>query len=189
MADETEDNKAEAEAPAGKGKLPVMTIAVIAVVMLVEAAVLGALFMAFSSGPDPAQADEKVDDEMAAAEELVELMLIADKFQNSRQGAQSFLYDTSIYVLIKRKYRGTPEEIEAGGGFEAKIDENLGRVRSEIVKIFAEAEPAHLNEPGHESIRGQILERCQERFGDDPEGEPYVQDVVISDWKRFSTDL
>mgnify|MGYP000141462360 CR=1 FL=1 len=184
------DDQAEATPEeGGKKKLPIMTIAVIAVVMVVEAAVMGGLFMVFGGEPQTAQADELVEDELAAEEELVEVMLIADKFQNSRQGAQAYLYDTTIYVLVKRKNHGTPEEIEAGEGFDAKIAENLARIRSEVVGIFARAEPAHLNEPEHQTLRRQILERCQERFGEDAEGEPYVQDVVISDWKRFSTDI
>lgn len=185
MADEA---STENDAPAKKKKLP-MTVIVIAAVMLVEGVVLGGLFMTFGSKPDVAEAQELEDDALAAEEELVEVMLIADKFQNSRQGAQAFLYDTSMYVLIKRKNRGTPEEIEAGGGFEARIAENLGRVRGEVVEIFARAEPAHLNEPGHETIRRLILEKCQARFGEDADGEYIVQDVVISDWKRYSADM
>lgn len=186
MADE---EKPDTDAPEGKKKKLPMTVIVIAAVMLVEAVVLGGLFMAFGSKPDVAQAESLEDDELAAEEELVEIMLIADKFQNSRQGAQSFLYDTSIYVLIKRKHMGTPEEIEAGEGFAATIALNVARVRSEVVGIFARAEPAHLMEPEHQTIRRQILEACQKRFGDDADGEPYVQDIVISDWKRFSTDM
>lgn len=186
MADEQTETTPE---EGGKKKLPIMTIAVIAVVMVVEAAVLGGLFMVVGGGPETAQAEENAEDPLAEEEELVEVLLIADKFQNSRQGSQAYLYDTTIYVLVKRKNHGTPEEIEAGEGFDAMIEENLARIRSEVVGIFARAEPAHLNEPEHQTLRRQILERCQQRFGDDPDGEPYVQDVVISDWKRFSTDI
>ncbi|XAL99040.1 hypothetical protein OT109_15820 [Phycisphaeraceae bacterium D3-23] len=186
MADE-ETPEVPEDGPAKK-KLPMMTIIVILVVMLVEGAVLGGVFMVMSSSPGAAQADEPVDDTLAAEEEEVEVMLIADKFQNSRQGAQAFLYDTTIYVLVKRKNLGTEEEIEEGGGFEATVAGHLGRVRGEMVSIFARAEPAHLNEPEHQTLRRQILEAMRKRFGNDPDGEPYVLDVVISDWKRYDSD-
>lgn len=186
MADETPPADAE-DSP--KKKLPIMTIAVIAGVMVVEAAVLGGLWMAFGNSPGAVQAEDQVDDELAVEEEEVEIQLIAGKFQNSRQGAQSFLYDTTIYVLIKRKNLGTPEEIENEEGFEARVADHLGRIRAEMVEIFARAEPAHLNEPGHQTLRRQILEVTRKRFGEDPDGEPYIIDVVISDWKRYNSDI
>lgn len=187
MADEQATDGVEEAAP--KKKLPLMTIIVIVAVMVIEGAVLGGLWMVFGGSPGAAQADEQVDDEQAAEEELVEVLLIADKFQNSRQGSQSFLYDTTIYVLIKRKNLGTDEQIENEEGFEARVADHVGRIRGEMVSIFARAEPAHLNEPERQTLRRQILEVVRKRFGEDPDGEPYIIDVVISDWKRYNSDI
>ena len=178
MADEETPETPESEDGAsGKKKLPMMTIIVIVVVMLLEGVVLGGLFMAFGSSPGAVQAEEPVDDELAAQEELVEIELISGKFQNSRQGAQSFLYDTSIIILIKRKNLGTEEEIELEEGFESRVASHVGRARAHVVEIFASAEPAHLNEPGRETLKRQLLEMAFELFGNDPDGEPYVVSV------------
>ncbi|MFI4862142.1 MAG: hypothetical protein ACIAXF_15865 [Phycisphaerales bacterium JB063] len=187
MADDPTPEANDA-APAKK-KLPLKTLIVILVVMIVEGALFGGLYMVFGNSPGKAQAQEAVDDTLAAEEEEVEIMLIADKFQNRRQGSQSFLYDTTIFVLVKRKNLGTDEQIEAGEGFEATVEGNLGRVRAELVSIFARAEPSHLNEPELNTLRRQILDAMRKRFGNDPDGEPYILDVVISDWKRYDSDM
>lgn len=186
MADDTTIDAAPEEA--AKKSLPIKTIIVIAVVMLIEGVVLGGLFMAFGSSPGTAQAEEAVDDETIAEEEAVEIELIAGKFQNRRQGAQSFLYDTTIYILVKRKNLGTEEEIEKGGGFEAMVESHVGRIRGKVVSIIATAAPAHLNETEHETLKRQLLTMVNEMFGEDPDGDPYVLDVVIGDWKEFPSD-
>jgi len=173
------DETSEAQEPqAGKKKMPLMTIIVVAVIMIAEAAVFGGVW--FMAKPESAQAQEQAEDPDAALEELVEVALIGDKFQNTRQGAQSYLYDATIYVVVKRKNEGF---------VQAQIESNTARISADIRNIFERAEPAHLNEPEKLTIKRQITERCQARFGEDAEGDPYVVDVVISNWKRFSADF
>jgi flagellar basal body-associated protein FliL len=176
MADKEQDGAAEA----GKKKLPMKMLIVVAAVMLVEGAVLGGLWMMFGGSPEAVQAEPIEDDALAEQEEFVEVLLIGDKFQNTRQGAQAYLYDASVYVLVRRKNVAH---------VEAEIESQMARIRQDVTQIFAKAEPAHLNEPERQTLKRQILASCEERFGKEPGGEPYVEDVVISDWKRFSTDL
>jgi len=164
----------------GKSKLPMKLVIIVGVVMLVEGAVLGGLWMVFGHQPQAAEAQELEKDTLAEQEELVEVLLIGDKFQNTRQGSQAYLYDATIYVLVKRKNQAQ---------VEAVIESNMQRVRQDITQIFAKAEPAHLNEPERQTLKRHILAACKAHFGEDPEHEPYVSDVIISDWKRFSTDL
>lgn len=195
-----EENKTE-EAPAKK-KLPMKMIIILAVVMVVEGAIFGAGYFIFGDKPPAVQAEGLKANDKAAEFEPVEVLLIGDKFQNTRQGAQAYLYDATIYVVVQRRHQ---EHIEA------QIEANMARISEEITEVFSRAEPAQLNEPDRLTLKRQILKRCQDRFGrvyedfprvGDNKGEDakkkdygqnaedyYVRDVVISNWKRFSTDL
>lgn len=173
-----EEAKKEDEA-GGKSKLPMKLIIIVGAVMLVEGAVLGGLWMMFGQ-PQQAEAQELQEDTLSEQEELVEVLLIGDKFQNTRLGSQSFLYDTTIYVLVKRKNQAYVEE---------RIESNINRLKEDITQIFARAEPAHLNEPELQTLKRHILAACEVHFKEDAEHDPYIEKVIISDWKRFSTDL
>lgn len=172
-----EDNNTD-QAPAKK-KLPMKVIIIIAVVMVVEGAIFGAGYFIFGDDPPTAQAEGLAMDDKAAEFELVEVLLIGDKFQNTRQGAQAYLYDATIYVVVQQRHRGY---------IETQIEEQMARISQEVTEVFARAEPAQLNEPDRLTLKRQILDKCESRFGDDADSEPYVRDVVISNWKRFSTD-
>lgn len=174
-----EENNTTEQAPAKK-KLPMKMIIILAVVMVVEGAIFGAGYFIFGDDPPSVQAEGLNTDDKAAEFELVEVLLIGDKFQNTRQGAQAYLYDATIYVVVQERHRGI---------VETEIEDQMARISQEITEVFSRAEPAQLNEPDRLTLKRQILDRCKKRFGDDADGEPYVRDVVISNWKRFSTDL
>jgi flagellar basal body-associated protein FliL len=176
MAEETTNTE---QAPVKK-KLPMKMIIILAVVMVVEGAIFGAGYFIFGDKPPTVQAEGLEEDDKAAEFELVEVLLIGDKFQNTRQGAQAYLYDATIYVVVQERHRGL---------IELEIEEQMARISQEVTEVFARAEPAQLNEPDRLTLKRQILDRCKKRFGDDADSEPYVRDVVISNWKRFSTDL
>jgi len=176
MAEEENNN---AEAPAKKKKLPMKMLVILAVVMVVEGAIFGAGYFIFGDKPPAVQAEGLEEDDKASEFELVEVLLIGDKFQNTRQGAQAYLYDATIYVVVQQRHRSY---------IETEIEEQMARISQEVTEVFARAEPAQLNEPDRLTLKRQILDKCKERFGEE-DGEPYVRDVVISNWKRFSTDL
>jgi len=176
MADE--ENNAAGETP--RKKLPVKLLIIIGIVMVVEGAVIGGGIMLFGPDPPKVQAQGLTEDSKAAELELVEVLLIGDKFQNTRHGSQAYLYDATIYIVVQRRHEGYIKD---------EIESNMARISQEITEVFARAEPAQLNEPDRLTLKRQILDKCEKRFGDDAEGEPYVRDVVISNWKRFSADL
>lgn len=172
-----EENTTEQAPP--KNKLPMKMIIILAVVMVVEGIIFGAGYFIFGDKPPTAEAEGLTVDAKAAEFELVEILLIGDKFQNTRQGAQAYLYDATLYVVIQERHRSHIEE---------QIEKQMARISAEMTEVFARAEPAQLNEPDRLTLKRQILDKCQKRFGDDADAEPYVRDVVISNWKRFSTD-
>lgn len=174
-----EDTDKSGQEPAKK-RLPMKMIIVIAIVMVVEGAVIGGGIMLFGPEPPSVTAKGLENDPKAQSMEEVEVLLIGDKFQNTRNGAQAYLYDATIYVVVQRRHRGLIEE---------EIEANMARISQEVTEVFARAEPAQLNEPDRLTLKRQVLEKCERRFGEDAEGEPYVKGVVISNWKRFSADL
>jgi flagellar basal body-associated protein FliL len=174
------DEETPTEAPPAKKRLPKKMLIVIAIVMVVEGVVIGGGAMLFAEKKPAVAAEGMKEDEQAQKLELVEVLLIGDKFQNTRQGAQAYLYDATIYVVVQRKDQAY---------IEGEIEANMARISEEVTEIFARAEPAQLREPEKLTLKRQIKARCEKRFGDDAEGEPYVRDIVISNWKRFSTDL
>lgn len=176
MADE-ENNTGDTPA---KKKLPLRMLVIVGIVMVVEGAIFGAGFILFGEKPPAVSAQGLSPDDKAVEFEHVEVLLIGDKFQNTRSGAQAYLYDATIYVVVQNRHRTH---------IEGEIESNMARISQEVTEVFARAEPAQLNEPDRLTLKRQILERCEQRFGDDADGEPYVRDVVISNWKRFSADL
>ncbi len=175
MAEQVKD---EAAPEQEKRKLPLKTIIILAAVLLVEAAVISAVFL-LSGGPAEVRADGNVDERAAVLEQPVEVLVIADKFQNTRTG-RAYLYDTEIYIEIRRKHQGDVEQ---------RIDTMRQGIKEDIAKVFRKAEPAHLLETELSTIRRQIRAALDERLGRDEQGEPYVERVVIPKCHQFRADM
>lgn len=168
-----------ADAPAKK-RLPMKMIIVVAVVMIVEGALFGAGIMLFGDSPPAVEASTLEDDQKAKEQDLVEVLLVGGKFQNTRQGAQAYMYQTSIYVLVKQKDQAYVEE---------QIKAEINRITDEIIEVFARAEPAELSAPERLELKRKIMAKCNERFKVDADGKPYIHGVVMSGWMRISSDL
>jgi len=175
MAEENTQND-----DAAKKKLPKKMLIVMGIVMVVEGALFGGGYLLFGPEPPSVSAQGLTPDSQAADQELVEVMLIGDNFQNTRQGAQSYLYDATIYVVVQQRNKGHIEE---------QIELNMARISQDVAEVFARAEPTVLSEPNRLTLKRQILAICQERFGENADHEPYVHDVVISNWVRHNTDF
>lgn len=146
-----EDNNS-AKAPAKK-KLPMKMIIVLAVVMVVEGAIIGGGILLFGDDPPSVQAEGLQKDNKAAEFELVEVLLIGDKFQNTRQGSQAYLYDATIYVVVRQMHRDY---------VETEIEKNMARISGKVSEIFARAEPSELNAADRLSLKRKILAMCHE---------------------------
>lgn len=176
MADE--DNKPEgAEEGGGKKGLPLVPIILVAAVMLIEAVVIAAVFM-MSGGPSEVKAEGNLEDELVQLEQPVTVLVVADKFQNTKSG-QNFLYDTEIYATVKA---GQKEDAEA------LIEARRAEVLSEVMVIFRRAEPAHLHEPALSTLTRQVREVLQRKFGTNEEGEDILLDVIIGKCTEFASD-
>jgi flagellar basal body-associated protein FliL len=173
MAEQTSN---DAAAPAKR--FPLKTLVVLLVVLLIEGLAISAAFI-FSQGPDLAKADAAAIDEAARAEQPVELLVVADRFQNTRTG-RAYLYDTEIYVVIKSKYQQK---------IESDIEHMQAAISTDIATVFRRAEPAHLLEHELSTLNRQIRAALDKRMGYDEEGQPYIQEVLIRKCHQFRADM
>jgi flagellar basal body-associated protein FliL len=168
---------AEAGEPPKK-KLPLIPAIAVLAVLVVEAAVIVALFM-FSGGPSEVKAEPGVADMVAAGEVPAEVLVLAGKFQNTKSG-RSYMYDTEIYVKVKQK---NFEQVEL-------LKEQMqASITKDIATIYRRAEPSHLREQELATLTRQVTAALESRFGNDPEtDEPYVQEVLITKCMEFASD-
>lgn len=174
MAEEAANPEAE-----GKKKgLPLIPIILVTAIMLVEAVIIAAVFM-MAGGPSEVRAEGNLEDTQAALEQPVTVLVVADKFQNTKSG-QNFLYDTEVYATVKSGQKEIAEQ---------QIEALRAKVLGEIMVIFRRAEPAHLHEPELSTLTRQVREVLQRKFGNAPGGdEPLLQDVIIGKCTEFAAD-
>lgn len=180
MAEEKPQEAAGASEEAAqpeKKKLPIKTAAILTVALVLEAVAISAAFM-FAGGPATVHAEGAPHDEAALAEQPVELLVAADKYQNTRTG-RPYLYDTEIYLVTKAKFQ---EDMEA------KIEMMGAQISTDIATIFRRAEPAHLLEPELSTLTRQIRAALDNRLGFDEDGKPFVDEVLIKKCMQFRAD-
>ena len=168
---------AEAE-PTPEKKFPMKMLIILGVALVIEAAAFIVVIM-LSGGPSDVQASDAIEDEQAKLNAPAEVPVIAQKFQNTRSG-QPFLYDTEIYITVKKKH----EEL-----ITEKVAQSQALIGDQITTIFRRAEPAHLNEPDRQTLKRQVHAALDDLLGTDPDGEKFILEVIIPTMKRFSTDI
>ncbi len=175
-----EENNDATNAPegAGKKKLPIKTAIILAVALLIEGVAISAVFI-MAKGPEPIRADAGLAEDLADEEKQVEVLVIAEKFQNTRTG-RSYLYDTEIYVMIRKKHMDN---------VEASIEGMQAQLSTEIATIFRRAEPSYLMEPELATLTRQVGAVVIDKIGDDSDSQPYVLGTLIKKCIRIRADM
>lgn len=172
-----EQNDKEKQGGAAK-KLPWKTVLVLVAVLLVEGLAVSALFW-FAGKPAEVRADGSTADQTAVLKQPVEVLVVEDRFQNTRTG-RPYLYDTQVYVILARQH----EQAVA-----ASLESMKAQIHSDVATIFRRAEPSHLLEPELATLRRQIQAALTRHIGHDDEGEPIVQEVLIPKCMQYRADL
>lgn len=178
MADENNKDAAPVPEEGAKKKLPIKTLIVLLVALLIEGLAISAVFM-LTKGPEPIHADAGLAEELADEEKQVEVLVIEEKFQNTRTG-RSYLYDTEIYVLIRHKHIDD---------VTANIENMKAQISTELATIFRRAEPSYLMEPNLATLTRQVGAVIVEKLGTDSDSEPYVQGTLIKKCIRIRADM
>lgn len=174
MADEQEQASEPQEQK--KGGLSPVVIGVVAALMLVEFGAVAGFFM-LAGGPKEAKAalDEAGED----PESQVEIELAKDQFQNM-QANRVWLWDLEVFIKV-----GAENEEAVNKSLERRAAE----IKSGIGEIVRRASHTQLREAGLETLNRQVSAYVHEVFGDDAEGEPRVQRVIISKCRGFPADF
>jgi len=171
-----EDEKNQAEEGASKKKPPIIMLAVVAVLMVAEA---GAVFLVASmTKGGSASAATELEGQVAEGDEVHEVELLAEQFQNTQSG-RVWEWQTEIYLKVRQKNLDGPR------GVTATLERRNAEIKEGIALIFRRAQHKHLQEPGLQTISRQVTAYVNEVFGVDADGLPRVERVVIPVCKGF----
>jgi flagellar basal body-associated protein FliL len=174
MAEETQVAEAS---PPSKGGSTLKAILVIAAVLLIEAGtILGTIML--SGGPTEVKGEGIAADVLADQNKLVEVQVVAGKFDNQRTG-RTYLYDTEVFVTVRQKH------LEK---FKEELESMKTQISVDVQTIFRRADPAHFQEPTRATLTRQINAALDQRFGETPEGEPYIESVLIGKCLPYRAD-
>lgn len=178
MANAEKDKKPAPEPESGKKRPPLKVVAVVAGLMLAEAA--GVYLFVGMTGPRAQTASAEIEGaEHVNANESVELELVEDKFQNLQTG-NVWVWDIAIALKVKQKHQAAVEELLAKRS--AEIREGIGQ-------IIRRAQHSHLREPELTTINRQITAYMNQVIEPDPaSGDSRIERVLIPKCKGVQID-
>ena len=110
---------------------------------------------------------------------LVEVLLVEDRFINMQTGR---VWQWAATVHLKLRQRNLEF-------VESEMERRKAEISQGIAEIISSAKDRHLREPNRETVKRQFTAFVNEVFGEDAEGEPIVEDVVISRWLPSPLDF
>ena len=162
------DTPGEGQEPKRKGRIKAMLP--FAVVVIGEAAlIIGALLL--FSGPPEVQGNPNLDPVMVPEDEKVIEQLVVDaRFANTKRGL-TYIYQTEIYVQVKRRHQHQ---------VSAELEQFRNEIKAQLNTIWRTSDARHFEEPRLENLTRKVYALMNGRFGVDPEtGDPIVLKVVI----------
>lgn len=181
MADKPKKPDATAPAeppPPAKKKLPIKTIAVVAIIMGLEA---GAVVTVMSMlGPKESHAstdaDQLIHDD---SDQTGEIELVADQFQNLQTG-QVWVWDLAVVLQVKNKHAEAVQGV---------LEQRAAEIKEGISQIINRAQHSQLKEPERQTLQRQIasfLERVRGLTDDDKK--PLFERVMIPKCRGYPAD-
>jgi hypothetical protein len=177
MADTPAPNDSKRKT-SGRGKSVLMILGLLGF----EAALIVGAMMLFIREPDVTAANEGEIPaaELAEQEKITEILVADGKLPNAKTGV-TYLYDTEIYVQVKKKHADR---------VLAELDQFANEIRSEITAIWRTSDPRHFQEPKLENLTRKVQALLNERFGtDESTGEPILVKCVIVMGTGFRVDV
>lgn len=174
MADKKDAKPTEkpAEGAAGapaKKKLPIKTIGIVAVVMIVEAVAVFAVFKAISPKTSNAAA-QHVDIHNNDGDTLKEIKVADEKFQNMRSG-ENWMWQVVVTVQVKKRHA---EKVEA------LLKARDAEVRDGLRQIVGNADQNMLKEPDSKALNRQFTAFLNKIVPvDEKTSEPLIERILI----------
>ncbi len=178
MADPAKAKEAggSADETTAKKKKPFKLIGLIAGLMVAEGA---AVFLVAGSGGGPKDAKAEIGHgPESELEQLVEIPLVEEKFQNMQTG-RVWVWDVEIVLQVK----GRNQEHVAG-----TLAVRSAEIKEGLSGIFRRAQHSHLKEPDLTTLNRQVARYVNDLIGADHEGRPRVERVFIPKCKGFQSE-
>ncbi len=173
---------APAEAEPKKKGLPIKTIAVVAVIMVLEGAlvffVLGAL-----GGPKKTEAATEAKHlEHDESEQTKEIRLFDkedERFQNLTAG-RVWIWNVSFFVQVKNKNAERVENV---------LEQRKAEIKEGVSQIVSRSPIAQLKEPERQSLNRQVSALLEKIVGQDNDGKSLIERVLIPTCNGFPSDF
>jgi flagellar basal body-associated protein FliL len=155
-----------------KGGLPLKTIIVVAVLMVLEG---GGLYFILGSlgGPKASQAGtdakELVNDQSEDTQEIRILDKEDEKFQSHSSG-QVWVWNVSVFIQVKNKHSERVDHV---------LQTRKAEIKEGLSQIIARAQITQLKEPERQSLNRQVSALLEKIIGQDPDGKPLIERVLI----------
>ena len=175
MADENQDAQ-NAEATPKKGN-PMILVGVVGVLMLLEA--VGVYALVTMMGPKSSEAATELDPTIAESERLMEVLLVEDRFINMQTG-RVWQWAATVHLKVRNK---NLEQVQS------EMERRQAEGSEGIAEIISAAQERHLREPNKETVRRQFTAFVNGIFGEDAEGDPLIEQIVISRWLPSPLDF
>ena len=177
MADEakTDDAQAKGEgSPGGSKKILLIVVAI----MVLETIGVGAFIFLSGGSPSVAEADI-IGDAADSPDSLVEVQLVAERFQNMHTG-RAWQWEAEVFIKVRKKD-------------EERVTEELERRRAEITagvgELIRKATHSHLREPELQTLKRKLETYMGEVFGVDAENETRVTQVLVPKLRGTPADF
>ncbi|MEM9166986.1 MAG: hypothetical protein AAGB48_08165 [Planctomycetota bacterium] len=176
MADEPTTEQAPEQAPSGG--MPKKLVMIVAAVMALEVVAVGAFLVLSGGGTGEASAEIEYDPE-DDPDALVEVQLIADRFQNMHTG-RVWQWECEVFVNVKRKNQEAVQKV-----LESRNAEILAGVGS----IVRKATHSQLREPELQSLKRKLGAYFRDVFGADEDEEDRIVRVLIPKLRGAPADF
>lgn len=173
MADEQQAETTDEKKKGG----PLILAGVVGVLMLLEA--VGVYALVSMTGPKSSEAAVDIDATVDESERLEEVLLVEDRFINMQTG-RVWQWAATVHLKLRNKYL---EQVQG------EMERRQAEISEGIAEIISGAKDRHLREPNRETIKRQITAFVNEVFGENADGEPLIEQVVISRWLPSPLDF
>lgn len=159
-----------------KRRLPMKMMVVVASIMLLEGA--GVFLFVTMTGGGAASAVAVEGGDEADRESTVEILLCKDRYQNMSTN-RLWRWDAEVYMKVRKKNEPFVTET---------MEHRAAEIQAGLAQIFRSAQHSHLKEPELKTITRQLTAYVNEIFGEDPDGMPRVDRVMITTLNGLPTD-
>ncbi|GAB5495939.1 MAG: hypothetical protein Phyf2KO_10190 [Phycisphaerales bacterium] len=178
MADEAKPAEAATETEEGKSGGSKKILLIVVAIMVIETIGVGAFLFLSGGAPSTASAD-LVGDPADSPDSLVEVQLVAERFQNMHTG-RVWQWDTEVFVQVRKKDAD-------------RVGEQLERRKAEITagvgELIRKATHSQLREPELQTLKRKLATYLEEAFGKDSDNEPRVVSVLIPKLRGAPADF